>query len=292
MAESPDLSLNNAGLPPVVPPSGRMIAQLFVVPGLIVAGAITIIFGFTWLAGGHRTPDSFLDGLKSANPEVRWRAASDLAQVLLRDDTLAADPRFGLTLTQFLQQSAAELKKMTKPAPGENGRDREQFLHLRNEVQYLTACVGNLALPVGAPILVDMATNTISSDEKTDALLRRQAVWALATLGSGRTRWDKMTVARKGEALAELERNAGGADDFSTWSRAGSEILAVKNSGGVIAALAKCASSDDPFIRKQAALALAFWHGTDDENKFAEETLLRLTRDDGRGKSIEIMKDD
>jgi hypothetical protein len=79
VAESSTPPPDVSGLPPVIPPSGRMIAQLFVVPGLIVAGAIAIIFGFTWLAGGHRTPDSFLDGLKSANPEVRWRAASGLA---------------------------------------------------------------------------------------------------------------------------------------------------------------------------------------------------------------------
>jgi hypothetical protein len=292
VAETPTPSPEAAGLPPVVPPSGRMIAQLFVVPGLIVAGAITIIFGFTWLAGGHRTPDSFLDGLKSANPEVRWRAASDLAQVLLRDDTLAADPRFGLQLTAFLHQSAGDLKTMTKPAPGEDGRERDRFLLQRNEVQYLAACVGNLAIPVGATVLSEMATQSFNADEKTDALLRRQAVWALATLGAGRTRWDKMPEPRKKDILAELDRLAVGADEQANWARSAAEIIAGKSSAGVIAALAKCAANDDPFVRKQAALALAFWNGTDAENKLAEDTLMRLTRDDGRGKSIEIMKED
>lgn len=276
-----------------------MIAQLFVVPGLIVAGAITVIFGFTWLAGGHRTPDSFLDGLKSANPEVRWRAASDLAQVLLRDDTLAADPRFGLELTAFLRQSAAELKSMPKPPISRDGqsdretaRQRERFFVQRNEMQYLAACVGNLSIPVGATVLGDLATQPISTDEKSDALLRRQVVWALATLGSGRARWDKLPNEQKNALLAKLDQHAAGVDEQATWARNAKDIIAGKSSGGIIAALTKCAANDDPFVRKQAALALAFWNGTEDENKLAEETLMRLTRDDGRGKSIEIMKED
>ena len=49
-----------AGLPPVVAPSGRFIIQLFLVPGLIVAGAVVILLGFSWLAGGPRTPEAFL----------------------------------------------------------------------------------------------------------------------------------------------------------------------------------------------------------------------------------------
>lgn len=269
-----------------------MIAQLFLVPGLIVAGAIIMVFGFTWLAGGQRTAVSFLDGLKSANPEVRWRAASDLAQVLLRDDTLAADPKFGLNITALLQHSAAELARMTKPAPGGNSQDREKFLHQRNEVQYLAACAGNFCVPIAAPVLADLATKTISSDDKTDALLRRQAVWALATLGSGNDRWKKIPESRKSEVIDSLTKNSAGADDHANWSRAAIEILKGDSTSGVVAALAKCSSNDDPFVRKQAALALAFWHGSSDEMKLAEETLLKLTRDDGRGKSIEIMKDD
>lgn len=280
------------GLPPVVAPSGRMIAQLFVVPGLIVAGAIIMIFGFTWLAGGQRTSDSFLDGLKSANPEVRWRAASDLAQVLLRDDKLAADPRFGLELTNELHKSAADLQALSKPAPGEDPKQRQRFLHRRNEVQYLAACAGNLTVPVAAATLAELATMPINRDDKTDALLRRQVVWALATLGNGRTRWDKLPAERQQAILAELEHLSGGADEKAAHARAAVEVLTGKSSAGVVAALAKCSANDDPFVRKQAALALAFWPGNSSESQQAEAALLRLTRDDGRGKSIEIMKED
>src|SRR5919204_6925535 len=99
------------GLPPVVAPSGRFIAQLFLVPGLIVAGAVTVLLGFSWLAGGSRSPEAFLRDLASANLDIRWRTASDLAQVLKRDERLATDPVFGLKLAGLLRQAAAELER-------------------------------------------------------------------------------------------------------------------------------------------------------------------------------------
>src|SRR5919204_2160886 len=96
------------GLPPVVAPSGRFIAQLFLVPGLIVAGAVTILLGFSWLAGGSRSPEQLLKNIDSANADIRWRAANDLAQVLKRDDVLAADASFGLRLAERLNRALHE----------------------------------------------------------------------------------------------------------------------------------------------------------------------------------------
>src|SRR5437763_9207205 len=108
------------GLPPVVPPSGRFIAQLFLVPGLIVAGAVIVLLGFSWLAGGTRSADAFLRDLDSPNTDIRWRTASDLAQVLKRDESLARDPGFGLKLASLLQQAMAEMDRAER-ARGEAG---------------------------------------------------------------------------------------------------------------------------------------------------------------------------
>jgi hypothetical protein len=277
-----------------------MIAQLFVVPGLIVAGAVTILLGFSWLAGGARTPDGFLEGLKNPNPEVRWRTASDLAQVLQRDDALAANVSFGLELVQRLQDT---LNDVAKPVPNKPdavaddqrrsaAQDWHNYKVRRSEAQYLAACVGNLSIPVGATVLGDMAKQKISSDEKTDAILRRQAAWALAGLGNNRQRFDRLSAERQQAVLAELSRQAGRAGEMGNWSKAAVEILRHENSGGVIDALAKCADAEDPFLRKQAALALSFWLGNGDEAASAEQTLMKLTRDDGRGKPIEITEKD
>src|SRR5262249_51738400 len=102
------------GLPPWAPPSGRHIAQLFLVPGLIVTGAVIILLGFSWLAGTTRTPDQFLKNLDSSNADIRWRAANDLAQMLKRDEKLAADPVFGLNLAERLYKAADELERLEK----------------------------------------------------------------------------------------------------------------------------------------------------------------------------------
>src|SRR5262245_24529609 len=101
------------GLPPVAPPSGRFIAQLFLVPGLIVLVLVLI-----WLVGRHLvaeqlSADYFLRNLDSSNEDIRWRAASDLAQVLKRPESLelASDPRFALELTVRLKDALDELEK-------------------------------------------------------------------------------------------------------------------------------------------------------------------------------------
>ena len=62
-----------------------------------------------------------------------------------------------------------------------------------------------------------------------------------------------------------------------------------QHSLGVIAALAKCAGDErDIFLREQAAHALSFWEGDADEQRLAEQTLLVLARDTGRGERIKI----
>src|SRR5439155_27156542 len=106
------------GLPTVTAPSGRHIVQLFLIPGLIVAGAVTILLGFSWLAGGSRTPEQFLKNIDSANADIRWRAANDLAQVLKRDDTLAADVGFALKIAERLARALEELDRAEKSIAG------------------------------------------------------------------------------------------------------------------------------------------------------------------------------
>src|SRR5260370_24382803 len=87
---------NNAvpkGLPPVTPPSGRFIMQLFLVPSLIIAVVVVILVGFGYLVGGSRTTANYLHDLDSPNADVRWRGALDLAQVIERPESpaLASD---------------------------------------------------------------------------------------------------------------------------------------------------------------------------------------------------------
>ena len=292
MAEPPHLPPEEPGLPPVVPPSGKYIAQLFIVPGLIVAGAVSVLLFFSWMASGPRTPEGFLAGLRNINPEIRWRAASDLAQVLMRDNDLAANAEFGLDLASRLEDALPAMRKETPPASPETAGARGEFMMQRSEVRYLAACLGHMSTPVGAKVLCEIATQAISPDPKTDALLRRQAVWALGEMGHNRKRFMSLSKEKQDQVLAEMARIAAGAGDRAEWARLAEESIHGKSSGGVIAALAKCATADDPFLRKEAALALSFWEGSAEENTLADEALMRLTRDDGHGKVIEVTKED
>src|SRR4051812_29934353 len=59
------------GLPPVAPPSGRFIAQLFLIPALVATVAVFIVLGPSCLLRSSQNPDTLLANLDSPNPEVR-----------------------------------------------------------------------------------------------------------------------------------------------------------------------------------------------------------------------------
>jgi hypothetical protein len=290
------------GLPTVTAPSGRHILQLFLIPGLIVAGAVTILLGFSWLAGGSRSPEQMLKNIDSANPDIRWRAANDLAQVLKRDDALAADVGFEMQIVERLTRAADELGRAEKHAADFSDSDtrgraeaRKALFAQRNYVQYLEACLGNFSVPLGAPILCDLAVKGRGQDEKLRYLVRRSAVWALANLGEGQKRFAKLNDEQKAEARRRLEAEASGSGESAAWARAGLDGLDGKPIG-VVAALAECAKDQrDIFLREQSAHALTFWEGaTAAEKKLGEDTLLALARDVGAGSSnrIEIKEEE
>src|SRR5438552_1120156 len=104
------------GLPPVAPPSGRFIAQLFLVPGAIVLLAVLLLLMFRNLFGGGYTPAEFLRQLGNANADIRWRGASDLAQVLEKSESLPlrADTAFALELVSRLHQAMQDLNREEK----------------------------------------------------------------------------------------------------------------------------------------------------------------------------------
>src|SRR5262249_39997978 len=93
------------GLPYVQPPSGKFIVQLFLVPFIIVAAVVGFLLAFNWLVGSGHAPEQFLRKLDDSNPDIRWRGAEELAQVLLRDADLASNPKFGLDLADRLRQA-------------------------------------------------------------------------------------------------------------------------------------------------------------------------------------------
>jgi hypothetical protein len=286
------------GLPPVAPPSGKHIVQLFIVPALIVAVALGILWVFERLVGGARTPEQFLRDLSNPNTEVRWRAASDLAQVLNRDQDLASNPTFALDLAGLLRQALRDgeeaerswAERSRKRSPDEAAAPEKALQDQRAYVQFLTNCLGSFSLPVGVPLLNEIAIKEEGADAETVKVRRQNAVWALAKLGEKLNSFEQLPESRRAAVRTELDReaDAAGPSERGEWARVARGYLRARAEKrpwalGVDRVLARCATAGDPLLRKSVAVASAFWEGSPEENALLDATLLKLTFDQGQG---------
>jgi hypothetical protein len=293
------------GLPPVAPPSGKFLVQLFLVPGLIVALALAVVWGFGWLVGGSYSAEEFLKDLQNPNVEVRWRRANDLAQVLPRDKKLAADPKFALDLAELLRSSlrdnaqnerawAERSKSRSKADPNKSDKPDKALQEERAFIQYLIPCLGYFALPVGVPILQELILAHEGADPETLQLRRRVAVLALANLAENLKHLDVLSSLERQKIINMLEAEATkGSSERRLWAELAAEYIQARQAGdlralGVDRTLAECVkgsnpASQDPILRERVAFALNFWEGNPEENRRMDETLLQLTNDDGHG---------
>ncbi|HEV3084694.1 MAG TPA: hypothetical protein VGY66_33335 [Gemmataceae bacterium] len=288
------------GLPVVQPPSGKFIAQLFLVPLLIVSVLVCFTLLIKWWAGSAWSPEEYLAKLDDPNPDVRWRGAEGLAQVLLRDDHLASDPRFALELAERLRRTLqtnladekAALDRLRQSQPAERDREMNRLQPERDRLLYLSACLGNLILPIGAPVLSDMAVAPEGSDPKAVFQRRRYALWALVSLGKNQKRLEELPESRREQVFAMLEEEAA-ASPGSRQELAEKTLNYLRGSHkdsleslGVDKALTRCAEDENPFLREITALALNFWEGTGPENEKMNALLAKLDRDNGHGEDI------
>lgn len=303
------------GLPPVMPPSSRHIVQMFVVPGVIVGGVVLLglfcsgAFGWLFGFGQAQTADAYLQRLDDPNTDVRWRAANDLVQVLKRDDELASNPDLGFKLAELLTQELDQITydekslgdRLAKLSAKEQEQERQKLKGRRDYVRFLSACLATMSLPLGVEPLKQMA-NTQGVDPKPTAQMRRHAVWMLANLGDNLKRfkgdaaagYPGLSAARQEAVLARLQREAEGTTGLRR-QLADQTLKYLKDPQhelGVVAVLADCAKADDPDLRKFTAFSLTFWTGSPQENQLAEQTLLALSRDDGRGVRIILDEND
>ena len=294
------------GLPPVTPPSGRFIAQLFLVPGMIVLVAVLIILCINYLFIGGYTPQYFLGKLDSDNADIRWRGASDLAQHIKRPESklLKTDASFALDLTQRLRTALDELDhdeqalaaNIAKRPADEHDKAWRKLAPQRNFVEYLASALGDFYVPVGVPILCEIINREEAPDPKGNTLRRRKAIWALSNLGAhvqaiGR----ELAVEQRAKILEHLrEEMSGNQPHRAAWARTALHYLdktAVPGDApGLVLvdhALAQCAKTPDRYLREHVAMAFNFWDGA-----LAEETLLRLAKDDGFGTLLRIAEGD
>lgn len=291
-----DTPTTDPGLPPVAPPSGKFIAQLFVVPGLIVGLIVVLLIGVNWLFGGSRTPEWYLKKLDSANPDVRWRAAADLSQVLPRDNQLASNVSFALELTLRLDRVVknnleaekdlhARWHRLTKE---EEVQEVMKLQADRDFIMYMSGCVSRFIIPVAAPTLRAIAEGDHPIDTVVLAARRRQALFGLANLGHRVNDFAQLDQQDKDRILAELGEASKRAD-VGAWAGEAREFLVnmEKNTPsmmGVDETIRICSQAEDPTLRGQLTPFCArFWRGTPEEQKRVVDVLIKLTKDEGKG---------
>ena len=295
-----DATLPTRALPPVTPPSGRFIAQLFLVPGMIVLVAVLIIVSMNYMFVGGYSPAYFYGKLDSDNPDIRWRGASDLAQVLERKDSAALryDVDFALNLTkrlkaawdELLTQEAAIGSTLKGKSDKEVSKAWRKLTAQRDHVDYLAAALSNFNMPVALPVLAEMAERSEGPDPRGAVLHRRKALWSIARMGDKTKSFAGAPEDQRAKILGDLKTAAASGDaNRALWAKTALAYLDPQTKqadDGIVRVdrlLAETAKAQDKFLRVQTALAANFWDG-----ELIEPTLLRLTQDDGRDIALKL----
>lgn len=199
-------------LPPVEPPSAGFIVQLFLVPAIIVAAVIGLYLLFGKLAAGDTDWRQLVSDIKSDNPNVRWRAALNLAEGLDSDESRGLDgqqlssiPEIATALNDLTlqrlkstakseehqQQLAFLLKALGRMDAVEQIRpalrtclDETQELEVRKHALQAVAMIAGRRQAKGEtlpePELVDAV---IAASQSPDPVLRQHGAFALGLLG-------------------------------------------------------------------------------------------------------------
>ncbi len=297
----------DVGLPPVKPPSGRFIAQLFVIPGLIIFVVVLLFIGSAMWVKREREPSYFLQQLDSDNLDIRWRGAADLAQILKRPEPATlrwkADAHFAFELAERLDLAFNDLIEEEKKIGAEYAKSTDKDKDLmwrklsdrRKLVIYLGAALGEFHFAVGAPTLCAIVKHDASADLEGNTKQRRLALWALSNLGENAKGFTKIPEERRQAILADLNDEAGKSGKRASWAITALYYIGktalpsdrLMQVSKVDETLAVSADAEDRFLRELTAMALSFWPGDE-----AEATLLKLTKDRGQGTLLRVEAND
>jgi hypothetical protein len=165
-------------LPPVEPPSAGFIIQLFVVPGLIVAGVVGAWALFGKLATGEQDWRGLVLELQQPNPHRRWRAALGLAQLLKADQDRGAS-RERLAANVVLARRLVDALTAALKVGGHSQQDREYQ-------EYLARALGLFDLPESVLPALQAALRADNEHEVRKSALSSIAVMTdrMATAGT------------------------------------------------------------------------------------------------------------
>jgi len=173
-------------LPPVEPPSGGFILQLFVVPGVIVLAVVLLGLLVTTLATqGDQDPTKIVAALRSSN-QTRWQKANELANMLRLEERypeLKHNAELASQLAQLLDEEV------------EAGLEDKNSINLR---YYLCRVLGEFYVDDGVAVLL----KTARVDKERD--IRREAINGLAVLGHALLKLDPPKTLEHSELVETL----------------------------------------------------------------------------------------
>lgn len=151
-------------LPPVEPPSGKFLLQLFVIPAVIVAAVVGVWLLINMTVNrGARDPQALVRALRGSN-QARFQKAMELAD-MLRMEQQYPQLKENAELAQALADLLDELR--------ERGDEAESAVTMR---WIVCGALGQFRVDDGLPALV----RALQTDPDRD--VRRKALGAIATL--------------------------------------------------------------------------------------------------------------
>lgn len=240
-AGAPVAAAGDIDLPPVEPPSGRFIAQLFLIPALIVGGIIGLFLLFSWSGSQAQDWQTLIVSLGRDNAHRRGRAFHDLAQLLNSGKTtetgtpLGQHPPLATALSDLASRTLAE-----QPAPDEAADHLQQ-------VVLLVRLLGLIDVPESTmPVL----SRSLAAD--LDPAVRQAGLQALASAG-------KRAVDRK--ATIDESSLISGIDDIlsdgeADLRRDATVALGVFSSEEALDRLDSLLGDSDQIVRYNAAVSL------------------------------------
>ncbi|PHS17668.1 MAG: hypothetical protein COA78_02790 [Blastopirellula sp.] len=142
----PEIFVADNTFPEVQPPNSKFLIQLFVVPGLIVMGALLLVMIPKWLNNAtDGNPEDYLEELEHTN-HATWQAAWNLAETMRYDKNIKikSDPVFADKLIGLLRRQLDDKNQITD----------DKAVRLRC---FLCRSIGTLHIDNGLPILIEAA---------------------------------------------------------------------------------------------------------------------------------------
>ena len=183
-------------LPPVEPPSGGFILQLFVIPAIIVLVVVLLGLLFTTLATqGDQDPAKIVAALRSSN-QARWQKADELANMMRLEERypdLKHNTELAAQLAQLLNEEV------------DAGLDDKNSITLRS---YLCRVLGEFNVDEGLEVLLKSARKDPQRD------VRREAINALAVLSHTLGEQDPPQALDHPEFISSVSALASDEDDL------------------------------------------------------------------------------